>query len=49
LLDTVGLFNSASSTFFLKNLNTGGAADITARYGPSGAGWTPVVGNWDGL
>lgn len=46
--DTAGLYNAATSTFFLKNTNAAGAADMVFGYGPPGAGWTPVVGDWDG-
>jgi hypothetical protein len=46
-IDTVGLYNPASGTFFLRNANTPGAADLTFAYGPAGAGWTPLAGDWD--
>jgi hypothetical protein len=45
---TVGVFNSASSAFFLKNSCCPGAADATVPYGPPGAKWEPIVGDWMG-
>ncbi|MCB1793562.1 MAG: hypothetical protein KDJ70_03865 [Candidatus Competibacteraceae bacterium] len=45
---TVGLFNPATSTFYLKNSHAGGAADVVFGFGPANAGWTPLVGDWDG-
>ena len=46
--NTVGLFDPVGSQFFLRNSDTTGPADLTFRYGPAGAGWTPIVGDWDG-
>jgi cyclophilin family peptidyl-prolyl cis-trans isomerase len=46
--DTVGLFASTGSTFFLHNTNSSGYADTMPNYGPASAGWIPVVGDWDG-
>jgi glucose/arabinose dehydrogenase len=43
---TIGVYDSSSQTFYLRNSNTGGSADIQIQYGPSGA--APVVGDWDG-
>jgi secreted PhoX family phosphatase len=45
---TVGLYNPATGTFYLKNTNTAGAADETFVYGPGGPGWTPIAGDWNG-
>jgi hypothetical protein len=45
-VDTIGLFYPAPSQFLLRNSNTGGAADLSFAYGPPGAGWLPIVGNW---
>ena len=42
--DTVGVYTT--STFYLRNSNTPGAADIITTYGMPG--WKPVVGDWDG-
>ena len=46
--DTAGLYNPTTSTFFLRNSNSIGVADVSFAYGPAGAGWTPVVGDWNG-
>ena len=45
--DTVGLYNPATGTSFLRNSNTAGAADLTLRFGPAPNTWTPLSGNWD--
>jgi hypothetical protein len=46
--DTAGVYVASAGAFFLRNSNSGGAADVTVSYGPVGAGWTPLVGDWDG-
>ena len=46
--DTVGLYDPATSMFYLKNSNSTGFADVAFGYGPGGSGWTPVVGDWNG-
>lgn len=46
--DTVSLFNPSTSSFFLRNDNSAGPADAMFGYGPAGAGWTPIAGDWDG-
>ena len=46
--DTAGLYDPASSTFFLRNSNSSAPADLVFGYGPAGAGWIPVVGDWNG-
>jgi hypothetical protein len=45
-IDTVGLYDPSTSTFYLRNSNTTGTADITASLGA--AGMMPVVGDWQG-
>lgn len=45
--DTVGLYNPATSWFFLRNSHGAGPADLTFAYGPAGFGWTPRRGEWD--
>jgi hypothetical protein len=47
-IDTVGLYDPKTCTWYLRNSLTTGVADITIGYGPAGAGWLPVVGDWDG-
>lgn len=44
--DTVGVYASTGSNYFLRNSNTPGPADIVASFGASGS--TPIVGDWDG-
>ena len=52
--DTLGLYNPATSTFYLRNTtslqgpNDKGYADVAFAYGPAGAGWIPIAGDWDG-
>src|SRR5262249_39485267 len=43
-----GLYDPASSTFFLKNTNSAGPADLVFPYGPANSGWIPLVGDWNG-
>ncbi len=44
---TVGVFDPASATWYVRNRNDPGAPDIEPfAYG--GVGWLPVVGDWDG-
>jgi hypothetical protein len=44
-LDTIGLYHPASGSFFLKNANIPGGADITVSYGA--INMKPVVGDWN--
>ncbi len=48
VVTTVGLYNPATSIFFLRNSNSTGVADVAFVYGPAGAGWIPIAGNWTG-
>ncbi len=47
---TIGLYNPASSTFYLKDSNTSGYADTVFTFAPAGAtaSWIPLVGDWTG-
>ena len=47
-ITTVGLQNSGTSTFYLRNANGPGPADLTFRYGPAASDWMPIAGDWDG-
>jgi PKD repeat protein len=47
-LATVGLYAPSSGAFFLRDSNSTGFADTAFSYGPSGLGWTPLVGDWNG-
>jgi Glycoside hydrolase family 44 len=46
--ETVGIFRKSLNTFFLRNSNTTGSADITHIFGASPTTDWPVVGDWDG-
>lgn len=46
--DTVGVFATSASTFFLRNAHAGGGADLTFGFGPPNSGWVPLSGDWDG-
>jgi len=46
--ETIGLYDPASSTFFLRNSNSSAPADLVFGYGPAGAGWKPIAGDWNG-
>lgn len=47
-VDNVGLYDPANSVFYLHNASNGGGANGPIfPYGPAGAGWVPVSGNWD--
>lgn len=45
-IDTVGIFRSSNATFYLRNSNTTGPADITRTFGASTS--LPVAGDWNG-
>jgi cell wall assembly regulator SMI1 len=47
---TVGLYNPATATFYLKDSNSGGSADTVFSFAPAGANasWVPLVGDWTG-
>jgi hypothetical protein len=47
-IDSVGLYDPKSCTWYLRNSLTTGVADITIGYGAPGQGWQPVVGDWTG-
>jgi N-acetylneuraminic acid mutarotase len=44
----VGLYSPSNGTFFLRNTNAAGPADMVFGYGPGGLGWTALAGDWDG-
>jgi hypothetical protein len=47
-VDTVGLYDPRTATFFLRDSNTPGPADSTFVYGPAGLNWIPLAGDWTG-
>jgi hypothetical protein len=44
---TVGLYAPATGTFFLKNSNMPGVADLAFSFGAGGLGFVPVAGDWN--
>jgi hypothetical protein len=44
---SVGTFDPATATWYLRNSNSPGGPDI-APFAYGGAGWDPVVGDWNG-
>jgi hypothetical protein len=44
--DTPGTYVNAS--WFLRNSNSGGFADLAFNYGPTGTNWIPISGDWNG-
>ncbi|RKT44451.1 trypsin-like peptidase domain-containing protein [Thiocapsa rosea] len=45
---SIGLFNPATSTFYLRNANSSGPANTVFGFGPPGRGWRPLTGDWNG-
>jgi carboxypeptidase T len=46
--ESIGLFRSSTSTFYLRNSNSLGFPDLTIAYGDGPNGDIPVLGDWDG-
>jgi hypothetical protein len=46
-IDTVGLYDSQTSRFYLLNANQAQPFDITFKKGLAGGGWLPIAGDWD--
>ena len=46
--DTVGIYSVQSGSFFLRNSNASGGADLVFSFGPEGPGYNPLAGDWDG-
>src|SRR5262249_36328095 len=44
--ETIGVYRPSSSTFYLRNTNTSGFADVQVTYGVSGD--VSILGDWDG-
>jgi Tol biopolymer transport system component len=45
--ETVGVYDPAGGTFYLRNANSAGNADVAFGYGPGGLGWLPLAGDWN--
>jgi hypothetical protein len=48
LTSTPGMYDASSSTFYLRNSNSGGYADSVFGYGPAPSTWIPISGDWNG-
>jgi hypothetical protein len=48
VMTTIDVYNPATGTFYLRNSNSAGAADLAFSYGPGGLGWIPIYGDWTG-
>lgn len=46
--DTVGVYVPTSGSWFLRNMNSSGAANVVFGYGPANLGWIALRGDWDG-
>lgn len=46
--DSIGVYQSSSGGWFVRNQNSSGDADLIVVYGPSGAAFTPLTGDWNG-
>ena len=46
--DTIGVYSTDTSVFFLRNSNTAGNADLAFQFGGGGQGYVPIDGDWDG-
>jgi hypothetical protein len=46
--DTIGVYDTATGAFFLKNSLAGGNADVQFAFGAGGIGALPIAGDWDG-
>ena len=42
------MFDPPTATWYLRNTNTTGCADVTFVFGPPHESFSPVVGDWDG-
>jgi surface antigen len=43
---TIGAYVPGSATYYLRNTNSSGAADVTLSFGNSN--WVPITGDWNG-
>jgi uncharacterized repeat protein (TIGR01451 family) len=47
-VDTAAVYDAATGSFFLRNFNQPGPADVVFSYGPVGASIFPLRGDWNG-
>jgi ribosomal protein S16 len=45
--DNIGLYAAAAGTFYLRNSNSTGGANVTFRFGPAPSTWAAFSGDWD--
>jgi len=45
---TIGTYDIDTSTFYLKNTNSAGAADLTFTFDSPSSDWKPIAGDWNG-
>ena len=46
--DTIGIYLGSTGSWFLRNSNSPGGADVVFGFGPAGLGWIPLAGDWNG-
>jgi len=47
-VDSIGIYNTKTGVFSLRNSNSAGAADGSFRWTSANKAWLPIVGDWDG-
>lgn len=47
-LETAGVYSPATGTFFLRNANSPGGADMAFQFGAGGGSFKPLSGDWNG-
>lgn len=47
-METAGVYLPSTGTFFLRNSNSPGGADVAFQFGAGGGGFVPVAGDWNG-
>src|SRR5206468_9873195 len=47
-IGTIGLYDPATGTFYLRNSNTAGSADVTFTFTGASSTRLPIAGDWDG-
>jgi len=45
-IKTIGVYEPTGASFFLRNTNSSGTADVAVNFGVPG--WIPIAGDWDG-
>jgi len=47
-ISTIGLYDAATATAYLRTLNSAGTANLAFNYGTAASKWTVISGDWDG-